>query len=122
MRGAEGNAVAGGGTRGRVVSWVGLLALAGHAESRAIAAPPCRAQSTFFPHALRRDRPAPGLTDEVMKQVEGRSLKPLLLDPKAQWDERTLFTHVVALAPRARMWTTFKFADCSVRTPAAGTW
>ena len=34
------------------------------------------------------------LTDEVKKQVEGRSLLPLLKNPKAEWADRTLVHHV----------------------------
>lgn len=34
------------------------------------------------------------LNAEVQKQVEGRSLLPLLADPKAPWADRTLVTHV----------------------------
>ena len=34
------------------------------------------------------------LPDEVKDQVEGRSLLPLLKDPKADWPERTLVHHV----------------------------
>ena len=34
------------------------------------------------------------LTPEVRKQVEGRSLLPLLKDPQAPWPDRTLVTHV----------------------------
>ena len=34
------------------------------------------------------------LSGEVRKQVEGRSLLPLLKDPKAAWPERTLVHHV----------------------------
>ena len=34
------------------------------------------------------------LSDEVKKQVEGRSLVPLLKNPKAEWADRTLVTHV----------------------------
>ena len=34
------------------------------------------------------------LTDDVQKQVEGRSLVPLLRDVKAPWADRVLFTHV----------------------------
>jgi arylsulfatase A-like enzyme len=34
------------------------------------------------------------LSDDVKKQVEGRSLVPLLKDPKAEWADRTLVTHV----------------------------
>lgn len=34
------------------------------------------------------------LSDEVKKQVEGRSLWPLLKNPQAEWPDRTLVTHV----------------------------
>jgi arylsulfatase len=34
------------------------------------------------------------LTEEVKQQVEGRSLLPLLKDPKAEWPERTLVHHI----------------------------
>jgi arylsulfatase len=34
------------------------------------------------------------LPDKVRKQVEGRSLWPLLRDPQAPWEDRCLFTHV----------------------------
>ena len=33
-------------------------------------------------------------TDAIRTQVEGRSLLPLLKDPKAEWPDRTLVTHV----------------------------
>ncbi|MEQ1748116.1 MAG: arylsulfatase [Prosthecobacter sp.] len=33
------------------------------------------------------------LTPEMETQVEGRSLLPLLMNPKAEWKDRTLFTH-----------------------------
>ncbi len=55
------------------------------------------------------------LAAEVKAQVEGRSLVPLLHDPKAAWPERVLFTHV-------GRWPTGKAAEakyskCSVRAP-----
>jgi arylsulfatase A-like enzyme len=56
------------------------------------------------------------LSDEVTKQVEGRSLVPLLQNPKADWAERTLFTHV-GRWPKAAKPDDYKFANCSVRTP-----
>ena len=56
------------------------------------------------------------LTDEVNAQVEGRSLVPLLQNPKAEWAERTLFTHV-GRWPKGANVNDHKFADCSVRTP-----
>jgi arylsulfatase len=34
------------------------------------------------------------LSDEVKRQVEGRSLLPLLLHPETEWPDRTLVTHV----------------------------
>lgn len=34
------------------------------------------------------------LTEPLRKQVEGRSLLPLLKNPKAEWSDRTLVTHV----------------------------
>ena len=34
------------------------------------------------------------LSDEVKQQVEGRSLLPLLKDPKAEWPDRMLVHHV----------------------------
>jgi arylsulfatase A-like enzyme len=55
------------------------------------------------------------LTAEIEAQVEGRSLLPLLEDPKAAWEDRTLFTHV----GRWRKGTDYnlaKAANASVRT------
>jgi arylsulfatase A-like enzyme len=56
------------------------------------------------------------LSDEVTKQVEGRSLVPLLENPSAEWAERTLFTHV-GRWPKAAKPDDHKYAGCSVRTP-----
>jgi arylsulfatase A-like enzyme len=56
------------------------------------------------------------LSGKLTRQVEGRSLLPLLKNASAPWPERTLFTHV-------GRWQRFsdpqeaKFANCSVRTP-----
>ena len=33
-------------------------------------------------------------TDEATNRVEGRSLVPLLRNPKTEWADRTLFTHI----------------------------
>lgn len=55
------------------------------------------------------------LTDEVVQQVEGRSLVPLLQNPKADWDDRTLFTHV-GRWPKGAKPDDYKYAGCSVRT------
>jgi len=56
------------------------------------------------------------LSDEVRKQVEGRSLVTLLQNPKADWTDRTLFTHVGRWPKEAKV-DDHKFDDCSVRTP-----
>lgn len=55
-------------------------------------------------------------SDDVTKQVEGRSLVPLLRDPKAEWAERTLFTHI-GRWPKGAKPDDHKYAGCSVRTP-----
>lgn len=52
------------------------------------------------------------LSDEVKRQVEGRSLWPLLQNPQSAWPDRELFTHVgrwdLGAAPE-------KFGKCSIR-------
>jgi arylsulfatase len=55
------------------------------------------------------------LSDEVKKQVEGRSLVALLQNPKAEWSDRTLFTHV-GRWPKGAKVDDYKHAGCSVRT------
>lgn len=55
------------------------------------------------------------LSDDVKAQVEGRSLMPLLRDPKAAWPDRVLFTHV-GRWPTGKA-TESKYAKCSVRAP-----
>jgi arylsulfatase A-like enzyme len=56
------------------------------------------------------------LTGPIAQQVEGRSLVPLLNDPKASWPERVLVTHV-GRWPRFSNPDDAKFTNCSVRTP-----
>ena len=56
------------------------------------------------------------LTDEVKEQVDGRSLVPLLQNPKADWPDRTLFTHV-GRWPKGAKVDDYKYAGCSVRVP-----
>ena len=53
------------------------------------------------------------LADEVKKQVEGRSLAPLLKNPKAEWADRTLITHV-GRWPRGKA-AESKYVNCSIR-------
>ena len=52
----------------------------------------------------------------VQRQVEGRSLVPLLENPKAPWAERTLFTHV-GRWPKGMAPGEWKFKMGSARTP-----
>jgi arylsulfatase len=68
----------------------------------------------FFPTVA--DLAGAKLTDEVKGQVEGRSLVPLLRDPKAEWSDRILFTHVGRWPKGARP-AEHKYAHCSVRSP-----
>jgi arylsulfatase len=56
------------------------------------------------------------LSDEVRAQVEGRSLVPLLRDPKADWPGRLLFTHV-GRWPKGAKPSEYKYAHCAVRSP-----
>jgi arylsulfatase A-like enzyme len=53
------------------------------------------------------------LSAEAKAQVEGRSLLPLLKDPKADWPDRTLVTHV-GRWPRGKV-ETAKYTNCSIR-------
>ncbi|MCE9519387.1 MAG: sulfatase-like hydrolase/transferase [Verrucomicrobia bacterium] len=55
------------------------------------------------------------LPDKAMKQIEGRSLVPLLENPATVWPSRTLFTHVGRWAKDAPP-ETGKYVNCSVRT------
>lgn len=56
------------------------------------------------------------LSDIVKAQVEGRSLVPLLKNPQADWQDRTLFTHV-GRWPKGEDPDKSKYSNCSVRTP-----
>jgi arylsulfatase len=55
------------------------------------------------------------LTNESKRQIEGRSLVPLLEDPNASWNDRTLFTHI-GRWPKGANIDDYKYANCSVRT------
>jgi arylsulfatase len=56
------------------------------------------------------------LSDAVKRQVEGRSLVPLLRDPRAAWPDRILFTHI-GRWPKGMKPADYKYARCSVRSP-----
>jgi len=53
------------------------------------------------------------LTDDVKRQVEGRSLLPLLKNPSAEWDDRILVTHI-GRWPKGQA-ANSKYAGCSIR-------
>ena len=53
------------------------------------------------------------LSAEVKKQIEGRSLLPLLKNPKAAWPDRTLVTHV-GRWPKGKA-AESKYLNCSIR-------
>jgi arylsulfatase A-like enzyme len=53
------------------------------------------------------------LTDDMKRQVEGRSLLPLLKNPKADWADRTLVTHI-GRWPKGEA-ANSKYAGCSIR-------
>ena len=55
------------------------------------------------------------LSDNLQKQVEGRSLVPLLQNHAAAWDDRVLFTHL-GRWPKRTDPDTFKYKMCSVRS------
>lgn len=55
------------------------------------------------------------LDEKAQKQVEGRSLVPLLRDAHAPWPERTLFVHA-GRWPKGADVQAYKYADCSVRS------
>jgi arylsulfatase len=68
----------------------------------------------FFP--TRAELSGAKLIDALRAQVEGRSLAPLLRDPKAAWPDRLLVTHVGRWPKGARP-AEYKYAHCSMRSP-----
>ena len=54
------------------------------------------------------------LPEQAKKQIEGRSLVPLLEDPAAEWPDRKIFTHV-GRWPKFAEPDDFKFANAAVR-------
>ena len=55
------------------------------------------------------------LTGDERRQVEGRSLVPLLQNPRAPWPDRLLFTHV-GRWPKGASPADYKYAHCAVRS------
>ncbi|MCE9606056.1 MAG: sulfatase-like hydrolase/transferase [Planctomycetia bacterium] len=56
------------------------------------------------------------LSAETAAKLDGRSLRPLLLDQRAAWSDRTLFTHS-GRWPKGSNPEEAKFANCSIRDP-----
>jgi len=56
------------------------------------------------------------LDAKTKRQVEGRSLVPLLENPSSDWPSRLLFTHVGRWAKGSNP-TASKYSNCSVRSP-----
>ena len=105
MRGQKGTPWMGGTRASSFWRWPGTL---NPADVKSLTA-----HIDFFP-TLAEIAGAP-LSDDIRKQVEGRSLVPLLKDPQAEWPSRILITHV-GRWPKGEQ-QQYKFATCSVRTP-----
>ncbi len=56
------------------------------------------------------------LSRRARAQIEGRSLVPLLKNPEAPWNDRTLFTNL-GRWPKNGDPTSAKYKTCAVRTP-----
>ncbi|MEY3394040.1 MAG: hypothetical protein RL346_276 [Verrucomicrobiota bacterium] len=83
MRGAKGSVWLGGTRASSFWRWPGTWK---PAETKALAA-----HIDVFPTLAEISGAA--LSDEAKRQIEGRSLKPLLDHPRAEWPDRHLFTH-----------------------------
>jgi arylsulfatase A-like enzyme len=106
MRGQKGTPWLGGTRAASFWRWPGVLVPADR--------PQLTAHVDFFPTLA--ELAGAKLDDAAARQVEGRSLLPLLEKPDAPWAERTLFTHVGRWEKGAEP-ATGKYANCSVRTP-----
>ena len=103
MRGGKGTAWEGGTRVPCFLRWPGVIK--GGAECAALTA-----HIDVFPTLAEIARAT--LSDKVRKQVEGRSLWPLLRNPHAAWKDRTLVTHVGRWEPGA---APEKLGKCSIR-------
>ncbi len=105
MRGAKGSAYRGGVRAASFWRWKGTLtsgdcsALAAHLD--------------VFPTLA--ELAGAHLKSSVSRQVEGRSLIPLLEDPHASWPDRTLFTHL-GRWPKGSDPGLARYRMCAVRT------
>jgi arylsulfatase len=105
MRGGKGTAFLGGTRAASIWRWPGVLA---PADCSALAA-----HIDFFPTIA--EIAGAQLPRRVQAQVEGRSLVPLLENPKASWPDRVLFTHL-GRWPKGADPATAKFHACAVRS------
>jgi arylsulfatase A-like enzyme len=117
--GTAGTAVFNAGMRGKKVTpWLGGTRACSFWRWPGAITPGDRNQLTahldFFPTIAELAGAA--LTEAERRQVEGRSLLPLLADADATWADRRLFTHVgrweKGSDPNAA-----KYANCAVRSP-----
>lgn len=103
MRGTKGSAWEGGTRSPCFVRWPGVTN--GGTECAALTA-----HIDLFPTLA--ELTGATLDEKTKRQIEGRSLMPLLRNPQAPWEDRTLFTHVGRWAvgqPPA------KLSKCSLR-------
>lgn len=105
MRGQKGSPWIGGTRASSFWRWPGTLKPAD--------VKPLTAHIDFFPTLA--EIAGASMSDDMKKQVEGRSLVPLLKNPQAEWPSRILITHV-GRWPKGEQ-QDYKFANCSVRTP-----
>jgi arylsulfatase A-like enzyme len=117
--GTVGTKVFNAGMRGqKVTPWLGGTRASSFWRWPGALTPGDRAQLTahvdFFPTLA--ELAGAKLDDSVKRQVEGRSLVPLLSKADAPWAERTLITHVGRWGRGAEP-AAGKYAGCSVRTP-----
>lgn len=104
MRGGKGTAWIGGTRAASFWRWPGTLQ---PADASALAA-----HIDFFPTIAELADVA--LDDAAKRQIEGRSLAPILKNPSSPWPDRTLFTHL-GRWPRGTRPDEWKFKMCSVR-------
>ncbi|MFO0871369.1 MAG: arylsulfatase [Pirellulales bacterium] len=105
MRGTKGTAWLGAIRASSFWRWPGQLTPAD--------VPALAAHLDFFPTLA--ELTGATLDEAARRQIEGRSLVPLLKNPQAAWPDRTLFTHL-GRWPKGANPQEFKYVQCSVRT------
>ncbi|WP_414664396.1 arylsulfatase [Horticoccus sp. 23ND18S-11] len=104
MRGRKGSPWLGGTRAASFWRWPGRIA---PADVTALAA-----HIDFFPTLA--ELAGAKLTDTALKQIEGRSLVPLLAAPASSWPDRVLISHVGRWTPGTAP-DDWKYRNCSVR-------